>query len=220
MGQLSKARLRKFSDESKHFFDWMTVLHDAGITDVQDLQGQYLLKCPFHEDWAPSFRIKVNEGYYHCFSCNAFGTVVKLMYELSSKSVSEVQFYEQVLKRSPAMQSHLGFSSLFIDAYTLDEGFNGRRRFSARSHIGAVMPLSVLYQEVKKAGDSWENLVYSLTLLQEGERPDTIAGKIAKQSAVRDSKLTTSVAGVTGDSKAPKAKGVSLLSLLDLDDVE
>lgn len=178
MGQLSKERLRKFEDESHLFFDWLDVLRDAGITEIQDLQGQYLLKCPFHEDWSPSFRIRLHEHNYHCFSCNDFGTVAKLMYKLSSQTIPKVQFYERLIKCNPVIQSHLGFNSLFIDAFSLDEGFTGRRRFSAKEHIGSGMPLSVLFRSVKAQGDTWENLVYSLTMLQEGERPDTILHRI------------------------------------------
>lgn len=203
MGQLSRERLRKFEDASHLFLDWMVVLRDAGITEIQDLQGQYLLKCPFHADQRPSFRIRVNEHNYHCFSCNDFGTVAKLMYKLSSQSIPQSQFYEQILKRSPAMQSHLGFSSLFIDAFTLDEGFNGRRRFSAKEHIGSGMPLSVLYREVRAQGDTWENLVYSLTMLQEGERPETIVKRVK---------------GIAESGRPASSPEISLMSLLNLSD--
>ena len=185
MGQLSVERLRKFEDISHHYFDWLTVLRDANINDVQDLQGQYLLKCPFHEDKRPSFRIRVHEHNYHCFSCNDFGTVAKLMYKLSGTTIPQSQYYENILKRSPAMQNELGFSSLYIDAYTLDEGFQGRRKFSAKEHIGSELPLSVLAKRVRDSGDTWENLVYSLTLLQEGERPEVILSRITKSTEVQ-----------------------------------
>ena len=100
------------------------------------------------------------------------------MYELSGKTIPMSQYFEQVLKRTPAMQQELGFNSLFIDAFTLDPGFEGRRKFSPKDHIGATMPLSVFTKKVQSLGDTWENLVYSLTLMQEGESLEKIHSQL------------------------------------------
>ena len=202
MGQLSVERLQRFEAISHLYFDWLTVLRDAGIKDIQDLQGQYLLKCPFHEDKRPSFRIRVHEHTYHCFSCNAYGTVADLMYKMSSQSIPKSQYYEQLLKRSPGMQRELGFSSLFIDAYTLDPGFEGRRKFSAANHIGSGMPISVLGKRVRSMGDTWENLVFSLTMLQGGETPEQIIASMKQIKDVNDSGVglnEVSLASLIGD---------------------
>lgn len=177
MGNLSKERLRAFDDASWHYYDWLTVLSDAGIKDIRDLQGQYLLKCPFHEDWNPSFRIRLNEHNYHCFSCGAFGTVADLMWKLQGGSLSKSQYYEQLLKANPSMQNYLGFSSLFIDSRSLDPALMGRRKFSAKDHLGSTLPLTVLGQEIRQLSDTWEALTYSMTLLQEGENPDELLAK-------------------------------------------
>lgn len=184
MGTFSKDRLLKFKDLSWHYFDWLTVLRDAGITEVQDLSGQYLLKCPFHPDKRPSFRIRVTEHNFHCFSCNAFGTVVDLMYRLSHTSLSESQYMEQLLKSSPGMQLELGFKSLYIDSKTLDPAFNSRRRFSATNHLGSGMPLSVFASRVKSVSNDWETLVFTLTLLQEGARMEDILAQLVRMHSV------------------------------------
>lgn len=202
MGQLSRERLRKFEDNAHLYYDWLTVLNNAGVTEIQDLQGQYLLKCPFHEDWNPSFRIRLHEHNYHCFSCNDFGSIAKLMYKLSSQSIPQVSFYEQLLKSNPAMQQQLGFNSLFIDGNSLDAGFNSRRRFSAREHIGGGMPLSVFTRRVKAAGDTWENFVFSLTLLQSGESLENIVAQVEEQVGYKRS-------------AKGEAEEISLLSLID-----
>lgn len=179
MGQLSRVRMDRVRDVSYKYFDWATVLADAGVTGVQDLDDQLLLKCPFHADKRPSFRIRLNEHDCHCFSCGFWGRIIDLMYELSGKSVNKSQFYEQILRRTPAMQHDLGFSSIFIDAYTLDPGFSSRRKFSAKNHIGSSLPLSVFTKRVRDSGDTWENLVFSLTLMQEGVELDTILAKLS-----------------------------------------
>ena len=186
MGELAKERLIRMKEASHLYFDWLSVLRDAGVRDIQDLQGQYLLKCPFHEDKRPSFRIRLNEHNFHCFSCNAYGTVADLMWRLSGQSMSEVQFMEALLKRNPAMQAYLGFNSLFLDHRSLDEGFNRRRVFDPKNHIGSSMPLSVLSRKVRSHGDTWENLVFSMTLLQEGESPETIISRLKKVASTNN----------------------------------
>ena len=200
MGQLSTERMQQVDAISHKYFDWLSVLGDAGIKEVQDLQGQYLLKCPFHPDKRPSFRIRVHEHNYHCFSCNGFGSVLKLMWKLSNTTMTQAQFYEQVLKRTPGMQAELGFNSIYLDAMSLDSGFNTRRTFDPSSHIGSTMPLSVLSRRIRSLGDTWENLVYSLTMLQLGESPDSILAQMNK---------------ITNSSVAKASKTVSLLELLE-----
>lgn len=169
-------------DISYKYFDWMTVLADAGIKDVQDLDDQLLLRCPRHADKRPSFRIRLREHDCHCFSCGYWGRVIDLMYELSGKTIPSSQYYEQILKRSPGMQQELGFNSLYIDAYSLDPGFTGRRKFSSTDHIGSGLPVSVFSKRVKALGNTWENLVYSLTLFQEGESTESILSRMRKMS--------------------------------------
>lgn len=190
MGTLSKERLLRFKDISWRYFNWLSVLEDAGITEVQDLQGQYLLKCPFHADKRPSFRIRVHEHNFHCFSCNAFGTVVDLMFRTSGINISEVQFMEQVLRRNPAMQRELGFESLFIDSKTLDPGFVGRRKFSATNHIGSSMPISVFKKRVQDIDPSWRGLVMSLSMMQDGERLENIVERLKRVNGGSNAKGT------------------------------
>lgn len=205
MGQLSQTRFKAFVDASHLYFDWITVLNDAGVKDIQDLNGQYLLKCPFHEDWNPSFRIRLHEHYYHCFSCGDFGSVAKLMYKTSGTTLQQSQYFEQILKANPAMQRYLGFSSLFIDSKTLDPAFETRRKFSAKDHIGSSMPVSALARKVRGISDSWESLAYSLTLLQNGETTDNVCANMMNMK--KNTEQST--------------KSVERISLLSLtDDVE
>lgn len=205
MGQLSKERLRLFDENSWKYYDWLSVLQDNGVKEIQDLQGQYLLKCPFHEDWNPSFRIRLHEHNYHCFSCGAFGTVTQLMWKLSESTLSQAQFYEQLLKANPAFQKELGFTSLYIDARTLDPQLAGRRRFNPKSSLGMQLPIAELGRKVRGLNDSWAGLVYSLTMLQAGETTDNVwtqAQRVLGEEKER-AKLKSRVGSV------------SLLSLLD-----
>lgn len=180
MGQFSKERMVALDNISWRYYDWLTVLGDAGVRDIQDLQGQYLLKCPFHEDKRPSFRIRVHEHNYHCFSCGAFGSVASLMWKLSETRLSQVQYYEQLLKANPAMQKELGFNSLFLDAKTLDPRLTKPRKFNPKSSIGTQMPVSALGRKVRAMQDDWKGLVYSLTMLQHGETTDNIYAQMCR----------------------------------------
>lgn len=219
MGQLAVERLHELEERAHKYYDWLQVLSDVGISDVQDLQGQYLLKCPFHEDKRPSFRIRVKEHNYHCFSCNAFGSIADLMWRLSGQSVSKAQYCEQLLKRTPALQQELGFNSLYIDSSSLDKGFLSRRKFDPKNHIGGGLQISTLASSIKAIDNSWESLVYSLTMLQQGERPDIILDTVKKSHDFKSKLTAVDVGDISDDSTegfATNEKGeVSLLSLFD-----
>ena len=196
MAQLVVDRLRAMDRIAHQYFLWSNVLADAGIREVQDLSDQLLLKCPFHPDKRPSFRIRLDQHYYHCFSCNKTGSVLDLMYQLSGSTLSKSRFYEQVLKAHPGMQRDLGFNSLFLDEKTLDSGFLQRRKFSPTSHIGSDMPIKTLSSRLQKINNSWETLVYSLSLLQSGESTDNIYQSFAalqQRAPVAKDQTVTSV---------------------------
>ena len=100
---------------------------------------------------------------------------------MSGKSVPVSVFFDNFLKRTPAMQKALGFNSVFIDGKVFDESFNGRRKFSASNHLHSDMPLSVLGERVRNVSDTWDALVFSLTMLQVGAKATDIL-EATKQS--------------------------------------
>jgi replicative DNA helicase/5S rRNA maturation endonuclease (ribonuclease M5) len=54
------------------------------------LKGQ----CPFHQDSTPSLTVYPSTGDFHCFGCQANGTVIDyIMYRLNTKSVGEALMY-------------------------------------------------------------------------------------------------------------------------------
>ena len=53
-----------------------------------------MLHCPFHEDRTPSFSIHLEEGVWHCFSCQESGTL-KTLYRRLGKGVDDnVRLYQ------------------------------------------------------------------------------------------------------------------------------
>lgn len=180
---LSEVRFRSFIEVSKHYFNWDIILRDAKVDTVNDKGDQYEISCPFHEDYMPSCRLNKVTGVYHCFACGRKGTYTRFMWELQGKLGTYSQFCEQVLKAHSAMQSELGFTSLFVDSKTLDSAFQKRRVFS-RESASIEMSLTSLVKEVRKIDDTWENLVLSLSLLQDEVPPSGIVAILKKNQIV------------------------------------
>lgn len=57
----------------------------------QERQGEWMTNCPFHDDQHPSFSVRLADGVFHCFACDAKGNVVKLYAHLKGVSEGEAQ---------------------------------------------------------------------------------------------------------------------------------
>lgn len=179
---LSEVRFKQFLQSSTKYFSWDSILQEAGIGEVSDKGDQYEIRCILHDDRRPSLRLNKVTGVYHCFSCGASGTYTKFLWELSGRSVPYSEYCEQILKSHPAMQEELRFNSLFITEKGLDPGFNQRRVFDRKAHLGSSMPITTLASQVRKVGDTWENLTFTLTLLQQGVATDGILTLVKKHN--------------------------------------
>lgn len=179
--EMSSTRFETFISTSVKFFNWEDIMTEAGITQYSDKGDQYEITCPFHEDKRPSCRLTKSTGQYHCFSCERRGTYTRFLWELNGKTVPYGQFCEQVLKARPDIQQACGFNSLFISEKTLDPAFEKRRVFVPATSLGTGMSITTLHDKVVKMGDTWENLVASMTLLQQGVKPEGIVTTLKKQ---------------------------------------
>lgn len=179
--QLSEMRFNAFIQESIKYFSWDLILQSAGITEVADKGDQFEIRCILHEDKRPSLRLNKHTGVYHCFSCGAKGTYTKFLWELGGRAGPYSEFCEQILKAHPSMQETLKFPSLFITEKALDPAFNQRRVFDRSVHLGSGMPITTLATKARKLSDSWDNLVLSLTLLQQGIAPEGVYTLLQKQ---------------------------------------
>lgn len=197
---LSQERFFTFISESVKFFTWDEILRDANITQLSDKGDQYEITCPFHEDKRPSCRLNKETGQYHCFSCGRKGTYTKFLWELNGRNNQYSQFCEQVLRARPEIQRACGFNSLLINEKTLDPAFEKRRVFNPSTALGTGMSITTLHQKVKGMADTWEQMVASLTLLQQGLSPDSVYATLKKQYV---------------EVKAPSEK-VGLMDLLDM----
>ncbi|MFM1784350.1 MAG: hypothetical protein RLZZ579_627, partial [Actinomycetota bacterium] len=51
--------------------------------------GSFKGLCPFHQEKSPSFNVRSNPAFYHCFGCGAGGDVYKFIQEIESLSFSD-----------------------------------------------------------------------------------------------------------------------------------
>lgn len=179
--ELSSTRFNTFITQSVKFFNWGDILTEAGITKVSDKGDQFEIACPFHDDARPSCRLNKTTGQYHCFSCERKGTYTRFLWELNGKSSPYSVFCDQVLKSRPDIQHACGFNSLYVSEKTLDPAFEQRRRFVPTAGLATGMSITTLHSKVKGMGDTWENMVASLTLLQHSVSPDSIFATLKKQ---------------------------------------
>lgn len=181
--EVSDERFKAFHDAVKKYYNWDIVLRETGITQVSDKGDQYAIPCPLHEDWDPSMRLNKELGAFHCFSCGAKGGYVKFLWLLGGKSLPYSEYCEQILKSNASLQQDLQFNSLFVTNKSLDPSFNRRRVFDRKSQASKEMPMTLLHSRVKSISDSWEMMVLSLTLLQQGLPADNVYNVVKRRYA-------------------------------------
>lgn len=218
----SNERFKKFMEVAMAEMNWEDVLRSFGINEFRDLGERYELKCPFHDDWTPSFNASLTRKVYHCFSCGRKGTIIKFMYLMSDSSLSFSAYCENMLKSNIMLQDRCGFSTLKITTDEIQSKFEGRRMFNKSAVLSSDMSLYDLYRHVSKCGRTWNNLAMSLTLLQEGiPAKDVCVAVESIGGAVR-----SIIENVAGDVESDIMKGavgnvvegVSILDILNEDD--
>ena len=58
--------------------------------------NEYKACCPFHNEKTPSFTVSPEKGFYHCFGCQAHGTVLDFLME--SERLNFVEAIEEIAK--------------------------------------------------------------------------------------------------------------------------
>lgn len=57
--------------------------------DLKGSGNSFKACCPFHEEKTPSFYVRPQEGYYHCFGCKASGNAIKFLMEYEGQTFLE-----------------------------------------------------------------------------------------------------------------------------------
>lgn len=89
-------------------------LKSAGVGSLKGL-------CPFHDEKSPSFNVRGDQGFYHCFGCGEGGDVYKFL-----QKVENITFYEAVEKCAAKISYQIQYES-----GSRDDGINRARLLSA-----------------------------------------------------------------------------------------
>lgn len=60
--------------------------------------NSYKACCPFHDERSPSFHVRADKGFYHCFGCGAHGDAISFVREFDHLSFTEA--VEELAKRA------------------------------------------------------------------------------------------------------------------------
>jgi DNA primase len=80
-----KQKKVKFKMSILDYIDIKFLINSLNL-DMKEHHNYFLGKCIFHQDNKPSFSIH-KDGYFRCFSCGAQGSLAKLVYKLTGKSI-------------------------------------------------------------------------------------------------------------------------------------
>lgn len=170
--KVSIERRKLVEDAAPRFFSWTDALDSYKISYIKKSTDDISLCCFLHEDADPSMNISLKLNKFHCFSCGASGSIIRFMHLLSGEQVDYNTFCDQLLKTNPYLKSTLTFDSIFITADSLDPAFLERSKFSSDSAADKSLTIDKVYRLVTKAGGTWENLAFSMSLLQAGFTPE------------------------------------------------
>lgn len=95
-------------------------LKSAGVGSLKGL-------CPFHDEKSPSFNVRAQVGYYHCFGCGESGDVYSFL-----RAMDHVTFTEAVEK----LAARIGFTLHYEDGGAAPES-SGRTRLYAANTAAA-----------------------------------------------------------------------------------
>jgi len=111
------------------------VLKSAGVGSLKGL-------CPFHDEKSPSFNVRPQVGYYHCFGCGESGDVYSFL-----RAIDHLTFSEAVEK----LAARIGYTLHYEDGGAAPET-SGRTRLYAANTAAAEWFRSQLASPEAEAG--------------------------------------------------------------------
>jgi len=98
--------------------------------------ANYKACCPFHDEKTPSFNVRPDKGFYHCFGCGAHGDAISFMREFEGLGFTEAveelarraglevpydQAAKQEIQQARTLTDALDFASRFYQSALNDE---------------------------------------------------------------------------------------------------
>lgn len=123
--------------------------------NIADIVGEYVqlkgasvgsLKglCPFHDEKSPSFNVRPDQGFYHCFGCGEGGDVYKFL-----QKVDNITFYEAVEKCA----SKISYQITYEAGSGKDDGINRGRLLAANEAAAKFFATQLQTPEAQTARD-------------------------------------------------------------------
>ncbi|NDC48280.1 MAG: DNA primase [Micrococcales bacterium] len=161
--------------------------------------------CPFHDEKSPSFNVRPDQGFYHCFGCGEGGDVYKFLqkmenitfYEAVEKCASKISYQIQYesggrddgVNRARLFAANEAAAKFFAEQLNSPEAQTARTFLSARNFdktaaeqfgIGyAPKGWSALSDALKAQGFSEDELIkVDLIVAKEGKRYDKFRGRL------------------------------------------
>jgi DNA primase len=75
----------------------LAVLIGSRIT-LKKAGGNYKARCPFHDEKTPSFNVRPDKGFYHCFGCGAHGDAISFVREFDGLGFTDA--VEELARRA------------------------------------------------------------------------------------------------------------------------
>ena len=110
-------------------------LKSAGVGSLKGL-------CPFHDEKSPSFHVRPQVGYYHCFGCGASGDVYSFLREMD-----HVSFTEAVER----LAGRIGYALHYEDGGAAPETSGRSRLYAANTAAGEYFRSQLLSPEAESA---------------------------------------------------------------------
>ncbi len=110
-------------------------LKSAGVGSMKGL-------CPFHDEKSPSFHVRPQLGYYHCFGCGASGDVYSFLREMD-----HVSFTEAVER----LAGRIGYALHYEDGGAAPETSGRSRLYAANSAAAEYFRGQLLSPEAESA---------------------------------------------------------------------
>ncbi|MEJ1086939.1 DNA primase [Microbacterium sp. Mu-80] len=110
-------------------------LKSAGVGSLKGL-------CPFHDEKSPSFHVRPQVGYYHCFGCGASGDVYSFLREMD-----HVSFTEAVER----LAGRIGYPLHYEDGGAAPETSGRSRLYAANTAAGEYFRSQLLSPEAESA---------------------------------------------------------------------
>lgn len=109
--------------------------------------GNYKARCPFHDEKTPSFNVRPDKGFYHCFGCGAHGDAISFVREFDNLGFTEA--VEELARRAglevpydQAARQEMQQARTLTDALEFANGFYR----NALTHSGAALARDYLRQ--------------------------------------------------------------------------